>query len=152
MGATTSKRVLAVASSGGHWQQLMRLAPSIRGHRVNFATTRQSELDDQALEGVVLPEASRSNPLGFIRLAIAAARLVLRERPDLVVTTGAAPGLVVLCAARLFGAQTIWIDSFANVERLSMSGSIAGLLANRCLTQWAHLARPDGPEYLGAVL
>lgn len=152
MEAKPAKRVLAVASSGGHWQQLMQLVPSLRRHHMNFATTRQSELDDQSLEGVVLPEASRSHPLGFLRLAAAAARLVLREKPELVVTTGAAPGLVVLCAARLAGAQTIWIDSVANVERLSMSGSIASLLADRCLTQWAHLARPEGPEYLGAVL
>lgn len=150
--ASTPKRILAVASSGGHWQQLMRLAPALAQHEVTFATTRQSELNDQALPGDILPEASRSNPLGFLRLAWSAAKIVTRQRPELVITTGAAPGLVVLCAARLVGAQTIWIDSVANVERVSMSGNIAGLLADRWLTQWAHLARREGPEYLGAVL
>ncbi len=49
-------------------------------------------------------------------------------------------------------ARTVWIDSIANIERLSLSGARARPVADVWLTQWAHLARPDGPEYWGAVL
>jgi hypothetical protein len=49
-------------------------------------------------------------------------------------------------------ARTIWIDSIANVERLSSSGAQARRVADVWLTQWEHLARPEGPEYWGAVL
>ena len=50
------------------------------------------------------------------------------------------------------GARTIWLDSIANVEELSMSGSWIGRSADLWLTQWPHLARPEGPHYAGSVL
>ena len=34
-----SKRILAVASSGGHWVQLTRLRPAFEGHDVAYVTT-----------------------------------------------------------------------------------------------------------------
>ena len=71
----------------------------------------------------------------------------------MVVTTGAAPGLVALVAAKLLlRSRTIWIDSIASVETLSLSARLARPVADAWLVQWAHLARPEGPEYWGAVL
>ncbi|HVH03936.1 MAG TPA: hypothetical protein VM891_13525 [Amaricoccus sp.] len=71
----------------------------------------------------------------------------------MVVTTGAAPGLVALALAkRLCGSRTVWIDSIANVEELSTSGTHARRVADVWLTQWEHLARPEGPHFWGAVL
>jgi hypothetical protein len=75
-----------------------------------------------------------------------------RERPDVVISTGAAPGYIAIRLGRLLGARTMWIDSIANVEEMSLSGSKALRCAGLCLTQWEHLARPDGPHYKGAVL
>jgi len=50
------------------------------------------------------------------------------------------------------GARTVWLDSAANVERLSMSGEKIGPHADLWLTQWAHLARKGGPRHCGSVL
>ena len=52
----------------------------------------------------------------------------------------------------MFRSRTIWIDSIANVEKLSSSGAAARLVADVWLTQWPDLARKDGPECWGAVL
>lgn len=78
--------------------------------------------------------------------------ILLRARPDVLITTGAAPGFFALRFARLLGVRTIWVDSIANAEELSLSGQMAGPHADLWLTQWEHLARPDGPAYHGAVL
>ncbi len=43
-------------------------------------------------------------------------RLVRRVKPQLIVSTGAAPGLLCLLWGRLTGARTIWIDSIANSQ------------------------------------
>jgi UDP-N-acetylglucosamine:LPS N-acetylglucosamine transferase len=77
---------------------------------------------------------------------------VARQRPDWVVTTGAAPGYFALVAGKLLGARTIWIDSVANVEELSLAGRKARRWATHWLTQWPQLASPSGPTYLGSVL
>ena len=53
--------------------------------------------------------------------------------------------------AKLVGARTVWIDSVANVEELSLSGRLASERVDLCLTQWPHLAA--GPVYYkGSVL
>ena len=77
--------------------------------------------------------------------------VLLRERPDVVVSTGAAPGYLAIRWAGLLGARTIWIDSVANVEELSLSGRLASTRTDLCLTQWPHLAG-GSVRYLGAVL
>jgi hypothetical protein len=53
---------------------------------------------------------------------------------------------------RLLGARTLFIDSIANAERLSLSGHLACRHANLMLTQWPHLASNEGPQYRGSVL
>lgn len=100
----------------------------------------------------VVNDATRWDKVGLARMALRLLWIILRERPDVVISTGAAPGYFALRLARLVRARTIWVDSMANVEQLSMSGEKIGRHADLWLTQWAHLARPDGPHYAGSVL
>ena len=155
-GPTPSRRrtrVLAVASSGGHWSQLLLLAPAWEGCDVAFATSSAAASRD--LPGArihAFRDASRDTPL---RLALTSLRLLLvllLERPDVVVSTGSAPGYVALRLGRLLGARTAWIDSIANADELSLSGRKAGRCAQLWLTQWSHLATAGGPRFEGAVL
>ncbi|CAN0461153.1 unnamed protein product, partial [Ectocarpus fasciculatus] len=37
--ADSPKRILAIASSGGHWQQLMLMRPGFTHHQVTYVTT-----------------------------------------------------------------------------------------------------------------
>lgn len=67
-------------------------------------------------------------------------RILRKVKPVAVFTTGAAPGLTCLMAAKLCGIKTIWIDSVANVEHLSASGRIAHKFVSRVYTQWPDLA------------
>jgi len=156
------RRVLAVASGGGHWVQLMRLRPAWDGCDVTYVTTteafRAEVTADAGLRGQpepgyhVVPEANRWQKLRLIRQLAGLLMIVLRVRPDAVITTGAAPGYFALRFGRLVGARTVWVDSIANAEELSLSGKKAGRHADLWLTQWPDLAVPGGPEFRGAVL
>jgi hypothetical protein len=97
-------------------------------------------------------DATRWNKLALIRLALQLAWIMLKEKPNVVVSTGAAPGYFAVLLGRWFGARTIWIDSMANIEELSLSGARAGRYADLWLTQWPHLAKAGGPQYGGSVL
>jgi len=153
-GFVLRRRLLAVASGGGHWMQLRRIVPAFEGFETVYASVDQDP--PAALAGqryYRVRDASRRRPLAFAPLVPQLARILLKERPEVVVTTGAAPGLVALALARrLVGSRTVWIDSIANVERLSTSGEQARRVADVWLTQWEHLARPEGPHFWGAVL
>ena len=92
------------------------------------------------------------NESSRIAQALAVLWVVLRTRPEVILSTGASPGFFAMLFGRLLGRKTIWVDSIANVDEMSLSGQQARYFADLWLTQWEHLARPEGPKYFGAVL
>lgn len=145
-------RVLAAASGGGHWVQLLRLRPAFEGCDLSFATVHADSASQvPGADFHVFRDASRKDWWRFLGSALDMARIIARVRPDVIVTTGAMPPLAALLIGRLTGARTLWIDSVANSERLSSSGRIASRLAHRTVTQWPGLATPDVPCW-GSVL
>lgn len=148
------RRVLAIASGGGHWVEMRRLVPAFEGMDVAFASVYPDYARD--VEGhrfYSFPDFSRFNKLGIFPLTWRLLRILLKERPEVVITTGSAPAMLCLGMAKLlFRSKTIWIDSIANCERLSTSGSLAKHVADIWLTQWDHLAVERGPKFWGAVL
>jgi hypothetical protein len=147
-------KLVAISSGGGHWVQLLRLRPAFVNCDVTFATVKAGYRSDVGPEARfrIIPDANRWNKLGLVRVLCSIAWLLWQERPDVVISTGAAPGYFAIRLGNLFGARTIWVDSVANVEELSLSGQKAGPHASLWLTQWAHLARENGPQYRGSVL
>lgn len=144
---------MAVASGGGHWVQLRRIAPAFEGADVVYVTVEPSyraQVEGAAFQVVV--DATRWNKIRLVQMLMQITWIVLRERPDVVISTGAAPGYFAIRVGKLLGARAMWIDSIANVEHLSMSGQKIMRHADRCLTQWPHLAEGSGAEHAGAVL
>ena len=85
-------------------------------------------------------------------MALSVLGTVLKVSPNVIVTTGAAPGFFALFFGKLLGMKTIWIDSIANVHEVSMSGRKVARFADLYITQWEHLARDEGPYYFGSVV
>jgi hypothetical protein len=153
-GVTHKRRVLFVSSSGGHWVQLRRLRPAFDGWVKQYACTNagyRSTVDPE--EGFFgLPEATRWNKLRPIYQAVTVLWVVLRARPEVVVSTGASPGFFAMLFGRLLRRKTVWVDSIANVDEMSLSGQQARHFADLWLTQWPHLAGPEGPRYFGSLV
>ena len=136
-----SIRILAVASGGGHWVQLQRLKPAFAGHDVTYATVGPCDVQAASPTKIrLLPDANAKTPVRMVWLLLCVGWLVLRIRPDVVVTTGAASGYWAIRFGRLIGARTIFLDSIANAEQLSLSARLAVPHADVTLTQWSDLA------------
>jgi UDP-N-acetylglucosamine:LPS N-acetylglucosamine transferase len=145
-------KILAVASIGGHWIQLIRLMPLFVEHDVTFVTTNPAFAETvKGYKFYCIPDSNRRKKIDIIKSSFYITRCVLKVRPKVIITTGAAPGLMCIIAGKLIGAKTIWIDSIANVEKLSMSGKIASKIADIVYTQWEHLATSK-ITYCGNVL
>ena len=147
-----ARRVLAIASGGGHFVQLLRLRPAWEGHDVSYATVHVAAAIDVAPAPLMIfRDVSRAD---WWRLPLTAwdmARILWRVRPDVIITTGALPGLVCVALARPFGVRSIWVDSIANSETLSASGRSAKGRATRVVTQWPQLVEA-GVDHWGNVL
>lgn len=153
-------RVLLISSGGGHWVQLNRVAPAFENAERHFVTVRSEYRDGLGLADRfhLIPDATRWNRLRLVWCMVRVAAIILRIRPDVVVSTGAAPGFFGVMLGRRLGARTCWIDSIANTETLSMSGDRARRHADLVLTQWEHLECDDGApgccpvEFAGKVM
>lgn len=151
------RKILAIASGGGHWVQLRRMRSAWKNCTTVWVTTHPGYRNEVMADSAeahfrTVIDANRWQKARLLRQLAQITRIMVAERPDVVVTTGAAPGYFALRLGRLFGARTVWIDSIANAEELSLSGRRAGPHADLWLTQWPHLAEPSGPHYKGAVL
>jgi UDP-N-acetylglucosamine:LPS N-acetylglucosamine transferase len=146
-------RVLAAASGGGHWEQLMLLRPTLAQYDIRFATTEPAVAAQHGITAVEsLPDCNQNKPVQSALCALKAFQIVLKHRPQVILSTGAAPGFFCILAGRLIGARTLWIDSVANGEELSMCGKLSKRFAHECWTQWEHVAATTGTRYFGAVL
>lgn len=152
-GAARRRRVLAIASGGGHWQQLMLMRPALKGHDVLYLTT-MAGLPEAfgAAPARIVPDCNRGERVATLRSTAGIARALARHRPHVVLSTGALPGLIALALGKAMGARTIWVDSVANAEEMSMSGRLARRVADLWLSQWPEVARAAGAEHAGSVL
>lgn len=133
--------------------QLLRLLPALEGYEVVFVTaddSYRSTVPENKFYAV--GDANRWNKFLLLALAAKVAWIIRKEKPNVVISTGAAPGYFAVRFGHLLGARTIWVDSLANVERVSLSGRLAAKHADLWLTQWPQLASDKGPQYTGAIL
>lgn len=101
----------------------------------------------------VIGECNRQLPLKVFGVFARSLKAIVKERPDVVITTGSLPLALICLSAKLFGAKIVWIDSIANVERFSMSGRMVLPFADLFLTQWPELAEKyKNVEYAGALI
>ena len=146
-------RILAVSSGGGHWIQLLRLRPAFAGTDVVYVSVGESRAADVAPAPYrSIPDANRAQKIKLLWLLIRLCWLVARLRPDVVISTGAAPGYFAVRIGRMMGARTLFLDSIANAEELSLSANLAKRHCDLVLTQWPHLADHDRPGYRGSVI
>lgn len=146
-------KVLAISSGGGHWVQLLRLRSAFTGSSVTYATVSEcyrSDVGDSDFR--VIGDGNRWQKWKLLRSALSILWLLLRLHPNVVITTGAAPGYLACLFGKCLGARVIWVDSIANAQELSMSGRKAGCFVDLWLTQWPHLESATGPKYIGSVL
>ena len=148
-------KVCLVASAGGHLVQLLRLRQSWEGHDTVYVSTVDVVRDKLAQFGrvFIIGECNREHPFLTLRVFWRCLKVILSERPDVVISTGAAPGFLMCLTGRLLGAKIVWVDSIANVKRLSMSGKMIRPFCSLFLTQWEDLQdKTKKIEYAGSVI
>jgi len=104
-------------------------------------------------EVYVVGECNREYPLRFLKVLMRCIKVTLVQRPDVVISTGAAAGCIMCFLGKLRGAKIIWLDSITNVERMSLSGRMVRYVADLCLVQWPELVdKYRVVEYEGSVI
>ena len=135
--------------------QLLKLTNSWQGYETCCVTTTgvvQEKLQKYG-KVYVVGECNRQHLLKVVAVLMRCINIILRKRPDVVISTGAAVGCIMCFLGKLLGARVVWIDSITNVERISLSGRMVRYIADLFLVQWPELqdARKN-VEYVGQVI
>jgi UDP-N-acetylglucosamine:LPS N-acetylglucosamine transferase len=146
------KKIIAVASAGGHWTQMQRLKTAFEDVEVIYVSTLSGytkELNGEKFYKVT--DASQWSKLKLIKLCFELIKIIRNEKPNAIISTGAAPGAFAILIGKLMGIKTIWVDSIANFEKLSLSGKLVKNITDLHITQWEHL-KTEKTVFKGKVL
>jgi UDP-N-acetylglucosamine:LPS N-acetylglucosamine transferase len=149
----TKPKLLAISSPGGHWIQLTRLCAKLEArYDIVYAMPDALFKPQQQQRVYSITDVSADDKWRLIPCAWQILRILLRERPQAIISTGAAPGAIAIWLGSLLKIHTIWVDSIANVKQISRAGRLAQKRAAVFLTQWEHLSNGTSIQYQGAVL
>lgn len=147
-----AKRVLVVASAGGHLQEALWAIEGLNISRA-IATFRLPHLrtsGDSQLYFLTDPHTSLAK---YLLNAWQSIWLLGRVRPDVIITTGAGIALASALFGKLVGTRLIFIESAACVQELSRTGAFLYRFADLFIVQWPSLrAKYPRAKWAGSVL
>lgn len=141
-------------SPGGHLAQLAQLRPFWEQHaRFWFVIDRDDTRSFLRDETLIAPHHPTTRSLrNALRNLALAWKVLRRERPDVVISTGAGIAFPVFVAARLMRIPTVYIEVFGRVDLPTVSGRLCYPISTRFLLQWQEQRRfyPRG-QYVGPL-
>ncbi len=133
-------KILLVCSSGGHFTAMLQLKSFWEAHQriwVTFKTKGVAESLQSERSYWAFSPTNRHLP-NLIKNAFLAVAVLLRERPDIVISTGAGVSVPFLILGKLLGAQALFIESITRTTSLSLSARLVLPFA-RVYVQWPQL-------------
>jgi UDP-N-acetylglucosamine transferase subunit ALG13 len=135
--------VLLAASPGGHLDLLRTVVPSL-GERPRLWITSPGPGADglrEAGERVRLVPLPREGPRALLKNAACSLAILARERPSVIVTSGASSVLPLALAARAAATDVVFVETMARVEGFSRTGDVLRRVSRAVLVQWPDLRR-----------
>ena len=149
-------KVCLVCSAGGHLTEMFHLKKCYSKYPHFFITFQRmdtSELSRQ--EKVYFVTDPGRNPINFLKCVVQSFKMLLKEKPDVVISTGAGVAIPVCYLAKLFfGSKVIFVESFCRIEEPSLSGKLTYPISDLFLVQWPEMLKKYGDKaiYKGAIV
>lgn len=148
-------RIALVGSSGGHLSHLLALKPWWQEHERFWVTFQKVDAESQLSGEVVFwchHPTNRHLP-NLIRNTWLALRILLRERPQVVVSSGAAVAVPFFYLGKLLGARTVYIEVYDRISSPTLTGRMVRPVTDRFFVQWPEqLKFYKDAELIGEIL
>ena len=131
-------KVCLVGSSGGHLAQLYLLKPFWEEKTRFWVTFNKADansmLKDEKIYYCYYP--TNRNIFNLIRNTFVALKVLLKERPNLIMSSGAAPAIPFFYLGKLLGAKLVYIEVFDRYDKATVTGKIVYPIADKFIVQW----------------
>ena len=136
-------KVCLVGSSGGHLTHLYMLKPFWK-NKERFWVTFDKEDARSLLQGELFYSAYYPSNRSLKALLInthRAIKILRKEKPDLIISSGAAPAIPFFWVGKMMGMKTIYIEVFDRIDQPTISGKICYPVADRFIVQWEEMKK-----------
>ena len=154
------EKVCFAASGGGHLRQLLQLGPLREEFPSYYFLTEKTSLGESLtaehrtlfVPHFAFGQRKTEGLWPFIKSGVAnffsSTRHFFKERPDIVISTGAGAAFFTIVWGWVFRRKIIYIESIARVTEVSLFGKLAARFAGLTLVQWPSMAdKLSGAQY-----
>lgn len=147
------KKILMAASSGGHLEEVLALKELKEDYEVVLITEKTayqvSFWQDRVYE---VPQVNRKewkSMLRFVGIWVSTLRILLKEKPDAVLSTGAMVAFPALALGKLLGKKVLFIECMFNVDEPTLTGKLTYRFADLFIVQWEEMLKVYPKAVLG---
>jgi UDP-N-acetylglucosamine:LPS N-acetylglucosamine transferase len=131
-------KVCFITSSGGHLTHLIQLKEWWKDKERFWVTFEKEDsksiLKDEKKYWCYFP--TNRNIKNLIKNTFLAIKILFKEKPDLIVSTGAAPAIPFFYLGKLFGAKVIYIEVYDRIEKPTITGKVVYPISDLFVLQW----------------
>lgn len=134
-------KICLISSSGGHWEQLLKLKPLIDKYE-GFLVTEKTKYNkkDKKINYYIM-QVNRKEPLFILKMIINALKslfILVKEKPDVIISTGVLAAIPMMVIGHILKKKVIYIESFAKINDPTMTGKLIynKKIADRFYVQW----------------
>lgn len=136
-------KICLVGSSGGHLMHLYMLKAFWRNKERFWVTfdkeDARSLLDGEKMYPCYYP--SNRSLLALIINTWIAIKIIIKEKPNLIISSGAAPAIPFFYIGKIFGAKTIYIEVFDRIDKATLSGKLCYPVSDKFIVEWEEMKK-----------
>jgi len=135
-------KICLVASAGGHLKEILQLKTFYKKYPHYFVTlSREDGKSLSQKEKTYFVECPSRNPLKFGINFNQSLEIFLKEKPDIIISTGADTALATCLLAKAFGKKLIYIESYCRPSKPSITGKLIYPIADLFIYQWKEVGK-----------
>ncbi|EFD87962.1 PssD/Cps14F family polysaccharide biosynthesis glycosyltransferase [Oenococcus oeni] len=136
-------KVALVGSSGGHLTHLYLLKPFWKDKDRFWVTFNKEDAQSVLKNERMIPAfyPTNRNIKNLIRNTFLAFKVLKREKPDIIISSGAAVAVPFFYLGKLFGAKTIYIEVFDRIDRPTLTGKLVYPVTDKFIVQWPEMKK-----------
>ncbi|HGR9159166.1 TPA: PssD/Cps14F family polysaccharide biosynthesis glycosyltransferase [Streptococcus pneumoniae] len=136
-------KICLVGSSGGHLTHLYLLKPFWKDKERFWVTfdkeDTRSILGNETFYPCHYP--TNRNLKNLIKNTVLAFNILRKERPDVIISSGAAVAVPFFYLGKLFGAKTVYIEVFDRIDAPTLTGKIVYSVTDKFIVQWEEMKK-----------
>lgn len=132
-----------VGSSGGHLTHLYLLKPFWENKERFWVTFDKEDARSILKNETFYPchYPTNRNLKNLIKNTILAFNILRKERPDVIISSGAAVAVPFFYIGKIIGAKTVYIEVFDRIDAPTLTGKLVYPITDKFIVQWEEMKK-----------